>query len=124
VKLRTAVHIDGQAAKTVDYSDNTIWTRVESIASGEHRATLTNIRLALGASSGKPMFVWSFTLDSGQTVEYYTSKRGVGARKGYSASKALGLSRSFTPSEAVGRQCRLTLDSSGPFVEVVAVKPL
>lgn len=100
-----------------------IWTRVEPVSSGVHRATLTNIQLTLGAASGKPVFLWTFKLDSGQIVNMYTSRRGEGARQGYEATKALGLSRSFSRVQAVGRTCRLELDSSGTWVNVKRILP-
>ena len=103
--------------------DDIVWTPVQSIASGVHRATLTNIQLTLGAASGKPVFVWSFKLDGGQTIDLYTSKRGEGARKGYECAKALGLSRKFTPSEAVGRGCRLEIDASGTWADITRILP-
>lgn len=91
--------------------------------SGIHRATLTDIRLALGAASGKPVFVWTFLLDGGQVIQMHTSKKGEGARRGYECAKALGLSRSFTHSEAVGRHCRIEVDTSGPWDDVKRVLP-
>lgn len=107
---------------TADMTDP-LWTRVEPISSGVHRATLINIEPTLGAASGKPVFVWTFQLDSGQRVSLYTSKRGEGARKGYECAKALGLSRRFTHSEAVGRLCRIELDSSGQWMDITRVLP-
>ena len=101
-----------------------IWTRVEPVSSGVHRATLTNIQLTLGAASGKPVFLWTFKLDSGQIVTLYTSKRGEGARQGYEASKALGLSRSFSKEQAVGRTCQLEIDASGTWADVKRILPL
>lgn len=69
------------------------------------------------------MFVWTFTLDSGPELDLYTSKKGEGARKGYECAKALGLSRSFTRSEAVGRRCRVGVVSDGRFDNIEYVRP-
>lgn len=99
------------------------WSPVRAVSSGTHRATLIDIQLTLGVRSGKPVFVWTFRLDGGQLVQLSTSNKGEGARKGYECSKALGLSRSFTRSEAVGRTCRVKVDASGPYDDVTQVLP-
>lgn len=101
----------------------TEWIRVEGVSPGVQGATLTNVQLTLGASSGKPMFVWTFKLDSGHEVNLYTSKRGKGATKGYECAKALGLSQSFSHAEAVGRTCRLDIDVKGTWPDIKRVLP-
>lgn len=113
----------GAVEKSSQPSAEPSWLPVESVASGEHAATLVNIRLALGATSNKPMLVWTFKLDGGPELHLYTSKKGEGARKGYECAKALGLSRSFTHSEAVGRRCRVEVISDGRFDNITAVRP-
>ena len=100
------------------------WTPVQSISPGIHRARLVHINSALGLRSNKPMFVWTFQLDEGQLIDLRTSKRGEGARKGYEASKALGLSRHFTPSEAVGRECRVEIALRDGWLNIERVLPL
>lgn len=99
------------------------WSPVRTIRSGIHRATLIDIQLTLGATSGKPVFVWTFRLDGGQLVQLSTGKKGEGARKGYECAKALGLSRKFTHEEAVGRTCRVQVNSDGPWDDVTRVLP-
>lgn len=87
----------------------TEWARVEPILPGLHGATVLNIRLALGASSGKPMYVWEFRLDSGPLVKVFNSTRGKGAAFNFRIVKALGLSQEFSVAEAAGRSCRLDI---------------
>lgn len=99
------------------------WVPVQTVLPGIHRATVTNISLTLGFASGKPVFVWEFRLDGGQLMQLRTSKKGEGARKGYECAKALGLARSFTRSEAVGRQCRVEVAIVGPWTDIVRVLP-
>lgn len=104
--------------------DEITWIPVQSIRPGTHRAVVIDIQLTLGAASGKPMFVWSFELDGGQVVSLYTSKRGEGARKGYECAKALGLSRTFTRDEAIGKRCRLEIVSrTDGYSDIVKVLP-
>lgn len=116
----------GDRSKASGFPDpqDILWTRVEAVRPGIHRAILSNIRLTLGGASGKPVFVWTFRLDSGQEIDYYTSKRGEGARKGYEVASALGLSRNFSRSEAVGRPCRIEVGSSHRWIDVKRVLPV
>ncbi len=99
------------------------WLPVRTVSSGTHRATLINVQLTLGVRSGKPVIVWTFRLDGGQLIQLTTSNKGESARKGYECAKALGLSRRFAPEEAVGRTCRVVVDSSGPYDDVTKVLP-
>lgn len=79
--------------------------------------------MAWGATSNKPMFVWTFKLDSGHEVLHHTSKRGKGALKGYECAKALGLSQRFSPEEAIGRTCRLDISTSNTWPDIKRVLP-
>lgn len=100
------------------------WEPVQAIAPGTYRATLIDIQLTLGGRSNKPVFVWSFELDGGQVVTLWTSKRGEGARKGYECTKALGVSRTFTRDEVVGKQCWVELVSrKDGWTDIVRILP-
>jgi divalent metal cation (Fe/Co/Zn/Cd) transporter len=67
------------------------------------------------------MIVWTFRLDSGLSITYYTSRRGRGAAKAHECAMALGLGDSFKLSDALNLQCRVRVEIEKGFPTVTRV---